>query len=329
MVITYSCYLFYEISEIMEEIHVRRHFMNRQEKRGIVEILIGSVLWGTIGLFVLWMNGLGASSALISFLRMAFAFIILLFMTLLLGGVRALFISRRALFFSALLGLICQGLYNVFYNRAIVEIGMTMSAVFLNTAPVCTLTAAHFLLKESLTIRKWNALLLCIAGCVLTVTDGHLSLSGFSPYGIVCGILSGMTYGMTSIFGRMAGEKTNVWAMSTYSYFFASLFLLACDPDVLSEAGNISIAFAGFLYALIPTALAYVIYYKGVQKIRENSKVPVIASAETITASLLGALLFQETLQPLQYMGMGLIFLSILLMNGKLFHVKQCSRTAG
>jgi drug/metabolite transporter (DMT)-like permease len=204
-----------------------------------------------------------------------------------------------------------------------VEIGMTMSAVLLNAAPLCTLTAAHFLLKEPITLRKWTALFLCMAGCVLTVTDGNLSLSGFSPYGILCGVLSGMTYGMTSIFGRMAGEKTNVWAMSTYSYLFASLFLLAYDPGVVLEAGNLSIAFAGFLYALIPTALAYVIYYKGVQKIRENSKVPVIASAETITAALLGTLFFHESLKTFQYMGMGLIFLSILLLNGKIIHVKR------
>lgn len=282
--------------------------MDGQEKRGVAEILTGSVLWGTIGLFVLWMDGLGASSALISFLRMAFAFLILLLITLFLGGTRSLLVSKRALLFSALLGLICQGLYNVFYNESIVEIGMTMSAVLLNAAPLCTLTAALFL---------------CMAGCVLTVTDGNLSLSGFSPYGILCGVLSGMTYGMTSIFGRMAGEKTNVWAMSTYSYLFASLFLLAYDPGVVLEAGNLSIAFAGFLYALIPTALAYVIYYKGVQKIRENSKVPVIASAETITAALLGAFFFHESLKSLQYMGMVLIFLSILLLNGKMFHVKH------
>lgn len=297
--------------------------MDGQEKRGVAEILTGSVLWGTIGLFVLWMDGLGASSALISFLRMAFAFLILLLITLFLGGVRSLLISKRALLFSVLLGLICQGLYNVFYNESIVEIGMTMSAVLLNAAPLCTLTAAHFLLKEPITLRKWTALFLCMAGCVLTVTDGNLSLSGFSPYGILCGVLSGMTYGMTSIFGRMAGEKTNVWAMSTYSYLFASLFLLAYDPGVVLEAGNLSIAFAGFLYALIPTALAYVIYYKGVQKIRENSKVPVIASAETITAALLGTLFFHESLKTFQYMGMGLIFLSILLLNGKIIHVKR------
>lgn len=297
--------------------------MDGQEKRGVAEILTGSVLWGTIGLFVLWMDGLGASSALISFLRMAFAFLILLLITLFLGGTRSLLVSKRALLFSALLGLICQGLYNVFYNESIVEIGMTMSAVLLNAAPLCTLTAAHFLLKEPITLRKWTALFLCMAGCVLTVTDGNLSLSGFSPYGILCGVLSGMTYGMTSIFGRMAGEKTNVWAMSTYSYLFASLFLLAYDPGVVLEAGNLSIAFAGFLYALIPTALAYVIYYKGVQKIKENSKVPVIASAETITAALLGAFFFHESLKPLQYMGIVLIFLSILLLNGKMFHVKH------
>lgn len=42
------------------------------------------------------------------------------------------------------------------------------------------------------------------------------------------------------------------------------------------------------LYGLIPTALAYLLYYYGVARIRENSKVPVLASIETVIALLFG-----------------------------------------
>ena len=51
--------------------------MNQSDRQGIVEVLIGSMLWGSIGVFVLWMDRLGSSSALTAFLRMAFAFLIL------------------------------------------------------------------------------------------------------------------------------------------------------------------------------------------------------------------------------------------------------------
>lgn len=300
--------------------------MNQSDRQGIVEVLIGSMLWGSIGVFVLWMDRLGSSSALTAFLRMAFAFLILFGMTLFHGGWRALRISKKGLLWSALLGLVCQGLYNVFYNEAIVDIGMTLSAVLLNVAPLCTMTLSHLVFKERFSSRKWTALCLCMVGCFFTVTGGCLSFGNLSVPGILCGLLSGISYGMTSIFGKLAGEKADVFTMSLYSYFFAALFLLLFSHSFLYEPWNGAVLLAGFLYALIPTAIAYILYYRGLQKIRENSRVPVIASAETVVAAILGTFLFHESLSLAQAMGILLVLFSIVLMNGKMFHVKQKGR---
>ena len=70
----------------------------------------------------------------------------------------------------------------------------------------------------------------------------------------------------------------------------------------------------GFLYALIPTAIGYLLYYQGVQRIRESSKVPVIASVETVTAALLGVLVLGEQLSLIHYLGIAVVLLSIVLM---------------
>ncbi|WP_297017719.1 EamA family transporter [uncultured Dialister sp.] len=300
--------------------------MNDSEHLGIVEILIGSMLWGTIGLFVLFMDRLGSSASLTAFLRMAFATVILFGMTLFHGGIRGLRISKKGLLWSALLGLVCQGLYNVFYNKAIVDTGMTLGAVLLNVAPLCTMVISHFVFKEKYSVRKWLGIFLCMAGCFITVTGGSLSWQTVPVVGIVCGVLSGASYGMTSVFGRLAGDRADVYAMSLYSYLFASLFLLCFSHAFLWEPWNGSILFLGFLYALIPTALAYILYYRGLQKIRENSRVPVIASTETVVAAIIGAVLFHESLSPIQYAGIFLVLFSIALMNGKMFHVKQKGR---
>lgn len=300
--------------------------MEKSDTRGIVEVLIGSMLWGTIGIFVLVMDRLGSSSSLTAFLRMAFAFVILFLLTLVHGGWKALRISKKGLLWSALLGLVCQGLYNVFYNEAIVEIGMTMSAVLLNVAPLCTMTLSHFLFREQFSLRKWIALLLCMAGCFYTVTGGHLTFGNLPALGVLFGLLSGISYGLTSIFGKLAGERADVFTMSLYSYFFAALFLLLFSHSFLYEPWNGPVLAAGFLYALIPTAIAYILYYGGVQKIKENSRVPVIASAETVVAALSGTFLFQEPLSLAQAMGIVLVLFSIVLMNGKMFHVKQKGR---
>ena len=75
------------------------------------------------------------------------------------------------------------------------------------------------------------------------------------------------------------------------------------------------------LYALIPTAIAYILYYKGLQKIRESSKVPVIASVETVVAALVGILLYHERLGVISSVGVLLVLFSILLMNKKENHI--------
>lgn len=287
------------------------------ERCGIIDILIGGTLWGSIGVFVLFMNQMGSTSLLTCFLRMAFAFLILLVMTIYQFGWQAFRIDKKSFLSCMLLGLICQGIYNIFYNEAILDLGMTLSAVLLNLAPLCGMIASRILFQETFTLQKLLAMAVCIAGCILTVTGGHMDIQALPLTGILFGIGSGLTYGLTSVFGRMAGFRCNAWVMSTYSYLFAALFLLFFTYPLPQETYQADLLGMGFLYALIPTALGYLFYYQGVQKITENSKVPVIASIETVVSALFGIFLFHETLGPIHILGIVLVMGSIVLMNYK------------
>ena len=288
------------------------------EQRGILDVLIGATLWGSIGVFVLFMNQFGSTSILTCFLRMAFAFVILLVMTVYQFGWSAFIIDKKSLLACLLLGLICQGIYNIFYNEAILDLGMTLSAVLLNLAPLCGMIASRILFHETFTMQKLLAMVVCIAGCILTVTGGHIDIQALPLTGILFGIGSGLTYGMTSVFGRMAGFRCNAWVMSTYSYLFAALFLIFFTYPLPQETYHLDILGTGFLYALIPTALGYLFYYQGVQKITENSKVPVIASIETVISALFGVFLFHEILGPIHILGIVLVMGSIVMMNYKI-----------
>ena len=285
------------------------------ERKGALYVLAGGALWGTIGVFVMIMARMGSSAELTGFLRMLFAFAILFVGTVWQFGWDSFRVDKRTLFACALLGLICQGIYNIFYNKAIVEIGITLSAVLLNLAPLCTMISSRILFGEVIQMRKVMAMALCMAGCALTVTGGELSMEGISLFGLLMAVGSGVTYGMTSVFGGMAGGRANAWVISTYSYLFAAVFLGIFTSPFADGLPSLEISVVGFLYALIPTAWAYLLYYQGVQKITENSRVPVIASVETVVAALLGVLLFGETLGPIHVLGIGMVMGSIGLMN--------------
>lgn len=80
---------------------------------------------------------------------------------------------------------------------------------------------------------------------------------------------------------------------------------------------NLPVVGLGFFYALIPTAIGYLFYYRGVQQMRESSKVPVLASMETVTAAMIGVCLLGEQLGLWHYLGIIIVMISIVLMQHK------------
>lgn len=292
--------------------------MDKQEFKGYLLVLAGGAIWGTIGPFIKLMADLGASSLLISFLRMAFAFLIMLVITLYKFRLPALRVNRKELFGCALLGLICHGIYNVFYTLAVTLTGVTISAVLLNIAPVFTAITAYLFLHEPMQQRKIVAFAINIVGCVLAATNGSIDSSNLSVIGILYGVGAGICYALTAIIGLLAGRNTNVFTLSTYSYFFAALFLAIYEAPWTDEhLYQSDILTLGFFFALIPTAIAYLLYYQGLQYIKETSRVPVIASVETLVAAILGLLFFHDSLHLVSGIGIIIVFFSIWLINKK------------
>lgn len=286
------------------------------ERAGYAMIFVAGALWGIIGPLMTVMADAGASAAEISLIRVIFACLILLPITLVRAGAGALRITGRALVACALLGIVCHGIYNVFYAAAVTSCGVATAAVLLNVAPLFGLLFAMLLFKEAPTGLKIVAMIGDVIGCALVVTGGDLSSLGGSGLGVLCGIGAGLTYALTSVFGRIAGNRTDAFVMSTYSYLFASLFMIVWEQPwqtVLSL--NATVLCAGFVLALVPTAIAYVIYYEGVTRIRENSTVPIVASIETVVAAAFGLALFREPIGPVGIAGIALVLVSIALMS--------------
>lgn len=288
------------------------------ERIGCLQIFGAGVLWGSIGLFIRFMEEAGAGAGWISFLRVAFAGGIMLLLVLFRKGTVSLRVSGRELLLCAMLGLICHGIYNIFYSIAVVRAGVALSAVLLNIAPLFTALFSALLFKERISWGKALALCINVIGCSLAVTGGKLDPASISVLGLACGLGAGLCYAMTAIIGRFAGETTDTFVISTYSYLFAAAFLLLWiwlrGTRCLFTAPVMG---WGILYALIPTALGYVLYYQGLQKMTEISKVPVIASVECVVAILWGVLLFRESMGMGNYLGVALIFCSLVLMNRK------------
>lgn len=290
-----------------------RERQKNPERIGYILIFAAGVLWGTIGLFVKRMEASGADALMISFLRVFFAFVIMFLFVMAKGGRKALLVRKRTLIFCILLGVVCHGVYNIFYSYAVTISGVAISAVLLNVAPVFTFLVSARCFCEKASAKKIIALVVNIAGCTLTATGGKLDFDTAAIMGILCGIGAGFCYAMTAIFGRFANEDADPLAVSTYSYLFAALLLLIpARPWNLAHASQPgSVVIFGILFALIPTAIGYVLYYYGVQRVTESSKVPVIASVETVVAAVLGVAIYMERLNAVSILGIVIVLLSI------------------
>ncbi len=276
-------------------------------------IFTAGLLWGTIGIFVKTLAAFGADSALTCCLRMAFAFVIMLAFSLIKHGCGIIIRDKKVLLFCALFGLVCHGMQNICYTTSIKLNGMAIACVLMYTAPVFTALASRLIFHERITGRKIFALVVNIVGCILTVTGGNIFGDiNFSLLGLVAGIGTGFCYGMAAIIGKAAGDKTDATCFNTYSYLFATIFLIIfMRPSINLDA---KILGTGFLYGLIPTSLAYVVYYNGLRRISDSSRVPVIASIEPVTAVLIGMLVYGEELGVMNFAGIAIVLASILIM---------------
>lgn len=280
-------------------------------------IFAAGCLWGTNGLFVKLMQGCGSSSAYTGFVRIVLSFLILAAITLIKEGPKAFKISRNTLISCALLGLICQALYNYVYSSAINSLGVSFACVMTYMAPAFASVISYFLFRERFGPNKYLAMVLNLAGCVLTVTGGSLSGVSFAVSGLLFGLASAVCYSLVGIFGRIASGESSPYVVATYNFLFGTIFLgLFGHPwTTVANPFEPGILFYGLIYALIPTGICYIIYFSGVSKIRESSKVPVVASVENVIAVVIGVLVFGEKVGAGNMLGIVLVLCSIAVMN--------------
>ncbi|MCF0141345.1 MAG: EamA family transporter [Mogibacterium sp.] len=289
----------------------------KSDFRNYLFVFIAGSLWGTIGFWVKMMQANGSSSAYTSFVRMLLGCVILVAITLIKDGFKAFKVSRGTLISCMLLGFICQGLYNLMYSSAVNTAGMALASVLLYTAPIFTAIESKLFFREKFSAKKYVALLINIMGCALTVTGGKLGGLSFAVIGIVYGVAAGFLYSLTPVFGRIAASGDGTpFSISSYNFIFATIFLALFRPwNTVANPWEPKIWLWGLGFAIIPTAISYLFYYDAMAHIKETSKVPVIASVETVIATILGIVIFRENFGAVNVIGMLCVFGSIALMN--------------
>lgn len=290
--------------------------MKAQQKKGYLMILTAGILWGSIGFFVTVLKELGAASSTIAFLRIGVGAVLLIPMMLAMGGKKLFQIDRKGLLVCAVLGVFSQALFNFMYTVSIEEVGVATGSVLLYTSPIFVCLMSGIFFREQIGSVKIAALIINIFGSILTVTGGEFSVIRFSVYGVAAGVAAGFLYALMTIICTAAGEYEPLTVVF-YSFVFGALTLAVITPPWENLGNIISLPFllAAAGYGLIPTVGSYFFYMKGLAQKLETSKVPVVASIETVVAAVIGIFVFSESAGFVKLVGIGCVLLSIAIMN--------------
>lgn len=290
--------------------------MVSEKNKGYLMILIAGVLWGSIGFFVSILQSLGADSYTVAFLRIEVGAILIVPIMFIFGGLKLFRIDGKGLALCLVLGLFSQAMFNFSYNEAIGNVGVATSSVLLYTSPVFVCIMSRIFFKEKIGAIKLLALIINICGSVITVTNGNFGGLTFSLYGVAAGVMAGFLYGLMTIISSTMDEYHPL-TIVFYSFLFGAIVLGAViKPWHMFDNGvNMKFVMAAIGYGLIPTAGSYFFYMKGLSMKLETSRVPVIASIETVVAACIGIIALGEAAGPWKLFGICCVLASIVIMN--------------
>lgn len=279
---------------------------------GYILIIAAALCWATIGLFytvAVKRYGLHPLTAV------AYRTLIA---ALLLGIVLALFsapslaIRREHLIWFAAYVVVGIVVFYIAYVYAIILIGVAVAAVLLYTAPAWVALIAALLLKEPFTARVAAALGLTWVGVFLVAQAYDLTHLRVNRWGILTGLLSGLTYGLYSVFQKVLVRTYRPWAVQWHGLFWGGLILFLLQPrEALVYPLGVPEVWPWLLgLAIIPTLGGGLAYVTGVQWV-PVSVASIVATLEPVAAAVLGYIFLGERLTAAQWVGAACILLAV------------------
>ncbi len=266
----------------------------RSDNRNFSWVLIfaAGVLWGSMGIFVDILTGLGFTEMQAAAIRICSAAVIYVIF-LAVKDVSLLKIRLKDFPVFMGLGILSILAMTCFYFLAIKKTTYSVAAILLYTAPVIVSVLSVVVFKEKFGFSKVIALIVAFVGCILV--SGFSVGDGIEPIGIIFGLLSGLAYALYSIFGKVALQKYKPYTVSAYAFVFAAAgAVFVCDvPGLIRHIPKVTSAstlIAGvILVGLITAFLPFLLYTLGLNK-TQPGKAAIIASVEPLAATVCGVI---------------------------------------
>lgn len=286
---------------------------------GTLLIILAGIFWGSMGIFVRGLADLaGFTSIQIVSFRLTVAAIIF---TLILfrkdsQGFRVA-LKDIPLFLGLGLGSVL--FFATCYFTAIQMMTLSIAAILLYTSPIWVMLMSLLFFHERMTKNKLLALVISFVGCVLVSGIGS-GESNVTVPGILIGLGSGIGYGLYSILGTIALRRYSTYTVTSYTFIIASTgsVFLCSLPDLLHKITVCSskpylfvlIILTGLVTAVIP----FLCYTLGLEQV-DASHAAILATIEPMVATLIGVVIFHESMTFMSVIGIMCIVTAIVVLN--------------
>lgn len=275
---------------------------------GYLEAVAAACLWGSSGIFAVYLFRLGVPPETVALLRPVIG---VLFLLAGLAATRPGTLRVDAMGVAVLCfgGGAAVGVFQVAYQFSTDAVGVPRTVALLYLAPAFVTAASGPLLREWPTGRRVALVGLTLVGVWLSVLGAKDVEATFGTTGLGWGVMAGVSYAMYTLFGRFAAPRYGSARTVFYSTLGACLVLavvlpVVSGPPVLPpspRAWLLLVAFGG-----LTIAAAQFLFFDALGRI-EASRASVAAAAEPAVAALLATLLLSQGLGPLGWLGVAMI----------------------
>lgn len=281
--------------------------------KGALLVILAGACWGSISIYIKYLDAAGLGTMQISFLRQMFS--ALIFALIIFMRDRSRFrIEPKDLWLLMLVGLINGVLFNFLYFYTIVHSRASIAVVLLYTSPVFVMILARILFKEKITGPKMVALVMTVIGCVLVT--GVLG-EGYTPpaAAILTGVLTGLSYALNNIITSKAVKKNDPQTVTLYTLFFSFIFLIPFSgmstlvPVVRANPMTLIVA---LILSLVTGVTAQYAFSEGLNRI-ESGKAAIYGATEPVVGALVGILIFHEESNFMKIAGIAMVVAAIVI----------------
>ena len=278
-------------------------------------MVLAAIMWATSGTFTTLAYDAAASVMQVAMFSTLFtAFVLLPYIAI--SDPKSLEIGTKDIWPLFLFAQITGTFFAIAWYVCVDLTGVATAVVLLYAYPSIVTITSVFLLSEKLTREKALALPLTFIGAVLVAGASEISEGfQFDLIGVLMGIYTAAAGAFYYIWGKKFLDKYSANTIVLYMTVFSLpvLFLIASPMDVVRTTLPWQAWGYIFMLGLLPGAVAPLISMIALKHI-QASKASIVASIEPVAAVVIAFLVLSETLSVLQGIGVGLVFLGVLML---------------